>query len=139
MGKDLEEIAADFAGGLIDALDGKAWSVRQVGGNQVLLDFAGSVEFGSGAGLLLADAGKAEEHDDADGEQEEEIDGIERERGEAADADGVSEPGQMGPSEVRGRNAEVNDGQGEYGKKCGQNEPGGLAVATAVPDEEENE
>ena len=69
--KDLEEIAADFAGGKIDALDGEAGRDRKLLRDEVLLDLARRGHFARhlcafpGVPLLIAKKQPHQEDDDA--------------------------------------------------------------------------
>ena len=143
VGQDLEEVAADLLGGLVDGFDAEAGDGFNLLGEDHLLDFAGGGEFAFKDGLLLAHAGGAEDHDDGQGGE-------------------VKQVGQVADAELKGASrvpeeklVSVVGGGDEGGNQCHEKEhdlgikvealqddrneeDAGLAVASAPVDDEQD-
>ena len=76
IGDDLEEVASYFAGGAVVAFNGQAGDLRQVFGNEELLDLASAFDFGGVALLLAAGAGEADHKNAQEAEHRQELDHI---------------------------------------------------------------
>ena len=72
-GKDLEEVAAHLAGGLVDALEDEAGDGGDFFGDEDLLDGAGGFEFGGHALLVAAGAGETKNEDGKDRDLHQEV------------------------------------------------------------------
>ena len=65
----LEEVAAEFFGGLVDVLDGEAGALIRSIGKKKLLDLAGGFKLAGKKGLTAAGAGEAQDEKDDHGQQ----------------------------------------------------------------------
>jgi hypothetical protein len=89
-GDDLEEVAADLAGGLVDALEGEAGDGRDFFGDEDLLDCAGGFEFRFEALFVASRASKAQHQDGENGNLAQKV-------GEVRDGDGKRPFGEVIP------------------------------------------
>lgn len=111
----VEEIAADFLRGAVDGVDVEGRGGALGSAQEKRLDALGGFELGGGARLLLADAGEAEEHDDADGEEKEEVGEIEGLGRQDADRQEIAQGSEQTRTKLGPHDAGIVEGDGEHG------------------------